>query len=710
MFFSNYTTKTWACVLEYIEDKTKRKNEYCVGNPIFPATATKRESVPLGIRLAGRVWSMTYDSSLLAPILAVDGIASRRGGRPLGGYWASGLHRSLVIQNGGISAIRGDGQVVEFRVLNYSFLPDADIKDRLYLSNNTWRYIDAVQNSVEVYDAIAFPGRLLSISYADGNRLDFVYSDPSTPSSVAPAAGYLLSAVDHFGRRVDLEYDLPAQGNPTTDGVIKRARTSSGDVIDFEYSGSKLSYVRWPSGERKGFLYGRPDFPYLLTGIVDEAGAAVTTFTYDQEGRAIGTFGAGGVNSFSVGYAFPPKVVSTESYDRQTTILRRTYSWTLPTQVAVQGPLGVTSSLGTEMVLGQPRVTSQSQSAGSGCAASASAQTYDANANLTSRDDFNGNRVCYLNDLRNLEAARVEGLPGGATGTVCGTVTGEGAALPVGARKVSTQWHPFWRRLQTLVVEPSKRTAYVYNGDADPTAGNAVASCAPPTALLPDGIRIPVLCKKIEQATTDINGSQGFSGALQPGVAAREQRWTYNEYGQVLTHDGPRTDVADTTTYEYYTTTAFTGADPNAVGATRGDLKKVTLPVGGYTLYRLYNKVGQVLQTEDANGVVTNYTYDARQRMTSMSVAGQTTTTEYWPTGLIKRVTQPDASWVYYEHDDAHRLVQVSDNLGNSITYTLDNLGQRVGEQAKDPNGVLRRKLNRSIDALGRVQQITGRE
>jgi YD repeat-containing protein len=74
-------------------------------------------------------------------------------------------------------------------------------------------------------------------------------------------------------------------------------------------------------------------------------------------------------------------------------------------------------------------------------------------------------------------------------------------------------------------------------------------------------------------------------------------------------------------------------------------------------------------------------------------------------------VTQPDGvSFVQYGYDDAHRLTTVSDNLGNSITYTLDNLGNRTAEEVKDPGNALRRQLTRSIDALGRVQQITGRQ
>ena len=128
------------------------------------------------------------------------------------------------------------------------------------------------------------------------------------------------------------------------------------------------------------------------------------------------------------------------------------------------------------------------------------------------------------------------------------------------------------------------------------------------------------------------------------------------------------------------------------------------------TNYTSYNKSGQVLQVTDPNGVANTYTYDMRQRLISSTVAGQTTLYAYWANGLLKKVTQPDGAFVTYIYDDAHRLTKLSDSLGNSLTYTLDNSGNRTGEQVRDPNNILRRVLSRSIDALGRVQQVSGRE
>ena len=140
------------------------------------------------------------------------------------------------------------------------------------------------------------------------------------------------------------------------------------------------------------------------------------------------------------------------------------------------------------------------------------------------------------------------------------------------------------------------------------------------------------------------------------------------------------------------------------------DLQSVVNALGKTTQYTKYNKHGQVLEMVDPNGVLSVNTYDLRQRLLSTSVGGQSISYSYDAVGQLTRVTQPDASYIGYEYDDAHRQKAVYDNRGNRIEYTLDNTGTRIAENVKDPAGALRRTLSRSIDALGRVQQTTGRE
>jgi hypothetical protein len=55
-------------------------------------------------------------------------------------------------------------------------------------------------------------------------------------------------------------------------------------------------------------------------------------------------------------------------------------------------------------------------------------------------------------------------------------------------------------------------------------------------------------------------------------------------------------------------------------------------------------------------------------------------------------------------------MYAVYDHKGNRITYTLDNAGNRTVAKTTDPQNVLRRQLTKIPDALGRIQQITGRE
>ena len=161
------------------------------------------------------------------------------------------------------------------------------------------------------------------------------------------------------------------------------------------------------------------------------------------------------------------------------------------------------------------------------------------------------------------------------------------------------------------------------------------------------------------------------------------------------------------------TTTDYYAPDATCIGGhfgCLGQISSVTNALSHLTQLARYNAYGQLLESIDPNGVVTTHTYDLRQRLLSTSVDGHTTRYTYDAAGQLLKVTAPDASWVGYEYDAAHRLVATKDNLGNRIDYTLDNAGNRTAETVKDPGGALRRQLSRSVDALGRTQQIIGRE
>jgi YD repeat-containing protein len=216
----------------------------------------------------------------------------------------------------------------------------------------------------------------------------------------------------------------------------------------------------------------------------------------------------------------------------------------------------------------------------------------------------------------------------------------------------STTWHPTLT-LPTLITVSGSTTAYTYDN-----FGN-----------------------KLTETVTDTN--------TVPNVS-RTTAWAYNAQGLVASMTTPRGHVHS---YTYDSV---------------GNLSTATNPLGQITQYTQYNGAGQLLQSTDPNGVVSTYTYDARQRLTSESMAGQTSTYAYNPAGLLTRATLPNGAFVDYIYDPAQRLIAVADQRGNRIDYTLDNAGNRLSEQAKDPSGQLTRQITRIFDNLGRPQKITG--
>lgn len=134
---------------------------------------------------------------------------------------------------------------------------------------------------------------------------------------------------------------------------------------------------------------------------------------------------------------------------------------------------------------------------------------------------------------------------------------------------------------------------------------------------------------------------------------------------------------------------------------------------GSSPQFPLYDKAGRIRQMIDPKGVVTDITYTPRGWVSTVSTTAPGSTARftnysYDSVGQLTGVTQPDGSTLSYSYDAAHRLVGVTDAKGNTISYTLDNVGNRIGEEVRDPAGSLQRAISRSFDALNRLQQVTG--
>jgi YD repeat-containing protein len=492
-----------------------------------------------------------------------------------------------------------------------------------------------------------------------GNTTGWQYLVASDQSlETYDAGGKLLSIASREGLIQTLNYSDASTAATIAPqlGLLIRVIDSFGHQLNFVYdSSSRVIQMADPTGGITA--YGYDNLNRLST--VTYPDGKTRTYVYNESAYTGGTdlptaltgiIDENGSRFAIFNYDSTGKAISTEHAGG---VEKYSVAYTQPnTQSTVTDPLGSVRTYMFQTILNTIRNTGVSQPGGAGCSAAASNLTYDANGNVATSTDFNGSVTTYSYDLtRNLETSRVE-----ASGTAQ-------------AKTITTGWHTIYR-LPLQVAEPKVLTTYVYD-----TSGNVLS--------------------KMVQATSDATGAQGLSPTLVG--AARTWSYTYNTVGQVLTVTGPRTDVVDKTTYTYDTS---------------GNLSMITNAVGQVATLSNYDANGRVGLITDANGATTALTYSSRGWLTGKTVTAgntvETTTYGYDGVGQLTLVTLPDAATVSYTYDPAHRLTNIADSLGNSIAYTLDNMGNRISEQVKDPSGALARQTSRVVDALNRIQQITG--
>ena len=221
-------------------------------------------------------------------------------------------------------------------------------------------------------------------------------------------------------------------------------------------------------------------------------------------------------------------------------------------------------------------------------------------------------------------------------------------------RTITTEWHTDFR-LPIKITEPGRITEFSYNAQGQQVSRKMIA---------PDSNEVFTLN-------------------------------TYNALGLIETIDGPRVDVNDITTFEYNV---------------QGNLSKTTNALFQETKITNYNVHGQPLTIVDVNDTITTLAYDARRRLLTRTVDGQTTTFERDSVGNITKTTLPNGSFLVNEYDDAQRLIAVEDNLSNRIEYLLDRQGNIVRESVKDQQGTLTRTMRRNYNELNRLIEIIGGE
>ena len=584
----------------------------------------------------------------------------------IGANWRDSFDKSLLMTGSpatSIAMFRPDGKSEVFTKTNGVWTPSAGITDTLTEVDNSQGvatqynvFITSLKHYetyIPITDASgSVTGQLQTVTDETGQGITLTYSSSTTPPADTLEANLLINVTDSQGRQLNFTYNVQ--------GYVSKVMLPDGGTLNYtynQYNGNLLS-VEFPDGSTRQYLYneqnltGDVDMANTMTGIVDETGTRYESTTYGYEGFASETSFAGNVGTTQIYYG------NNDSY--------------------VVYPLGNEAELRYTTINNLYKVTGATAACGPHCGQPWASRSYDANNNPLSYTDFNGSVTATTFNSQGLLTQVIEA---------------QGQATQ---RSTSIQWdtnliNPLQRATTNLSGSLVQETSWVYNLLGEPTA-----RC-----------EIDVT---VSAATSYVCSA---AGTLPTGV----RRWTYTYCtavgagcpltGLVLTANGPRTDLTQTTSYAYYSTASASNCGtPGAACYQPGDLYQVTDALGHVTKYASYDADGRVTRMTDANGVNTDTTYYPRGWVKTRTVGGKQTSFTYTAYGAVQTITDPDGVTISFDYDTAHRLMQITDALGNYIQYTLDASGDKTGESIYDSTGTLHKSLTRTFNTLGQLNTV----
>jgi len=422
---------------------------------------------------------------------------------------------------------------------------------------------------------------------------------------------------------------------------------SYGRTITLSVNGDGLlSSITTPDSTTIGYAYnGSGPFARLTTVTFPTSPATSVTYNYANTSVPSAVTGVTDEN----GNAY--KTWTYDAYGRGLTSQlgsganQTTVVYSSPANPTVTNALGVTDTYTFTTLQNVPKVTGISRAVTSTTAAATEAFGYDTNGYRNSFTDWNGNQTTFVNNTH--------GMP---------TTINEAVGTSV-ARTTTIAYDSTCVHLPDSTTTSGLTANFTYDSSCD------------------------VLTSTLTDTTT--------------------QSIPYSTNGQTRT-----------TTYTYSNFLLATVKNPNGNTTTfghdsTGALTSITDALSHVTNITSHTGGGLPETIVDPNSVTTTLTYSPRQWLLSSAVSGPdgtfTTNWQYDSAGNMIKKTLPDNSYLAPSYDTAHRVIKITDALGDYATLTLDALGDVTAYGAYPSSGGSPWSSHSdSYDALGRTLVDTG--
>jgi uncharacterized repeat protein (TIGR03803 family)/YD repeat-containing protein len=581
----------------------------------------------------------------------------------LGTNWRSTYDRYLRITLSNSQPVfvimeRSDGQELQFTNNGGRWTSYSDVDLTLVQSGSLW-IVTNVNDSIETYSSVTASLALLSsIQARDGCTQTLQYN----------AGNQLLSVSDSFGRTFQFAYNGSLLHTLTMpDGlVVTYGYNSSGVNPGVLNRLASATYSTVPQTS-VSYQYENTNFPFSLTGIIDEDGNRYATFAYDSTGRAVLSQHANGADLTTIGFNADGSCDLTNALGLAT-LYQFTNLQAVP-KVTQTARLSTVSSAAASMTFG-----------------------YDTNGYVSAIEDWNGNVTMFVND--------VHGQP---------TIINEAVGTAQARTTTNTYLANF--HLPAQIAAPREIINFAYDG-----LGNLLTQNETDTSTG----TVPYSTSGQSRTWTYTYGSFGeVATATGPRTDVNAtSAFTYDDSGNVSTVTDPLGHITRFTSYNG-SGLPLTMIDPNGVVTSmtydvRDRLLSRTVQAasGNATSSFGYDAAGLLTSSTLPNGVFLNYQYDAAHRLQSVSdglgesivyaldAAGDVTQQSIKNAGGAVTKTQSSvfdalgrklqdigasSQTTTYSYDSDGNCLSITDGLNNTTTRTFDALNRMVA--SVDPLG-----------------------